>query len=298
MQDILINIPESDKRRKTILFSMLVIAYVGLFALMASGGDSQTSTITQVDPNILLVTQGIISGVFFILLPLLFAQHALAFSSKNFFQPIPLKQLFYLLIIGVSLMVVLSVVIEWNMNIVLPGEAFHVWAKAKEAELKALTEHIIDFQSTTQFTIAFVVIAVFAAIGEEVLFRGLLQNLLAKLSGNIHVAIWGSAILFSAIHLQFFGFFPRMLLGALFGYLYHWSGRLSVAMFAHFFHNGLSITAAYVVSMELTSLPVSPEQMDKAAPWHLILLFALIGIFVLIRFKNHAQENEQLAERV
>ncbi len=298
MQDILINIPESDKRRKTILFSFLVIAYVSVFALMASGSEGNTNSITHVDPTILLVTQGLISGIFFILLPLLFVQHALDFSVKKFFQPIALKQLFYLVIIGVSLMVVLSVVIEWNMNIVLPGEAFHAWAKAKEAELKVLTEHIIDFQSTTQFVIAFLVIAVFAAIGEEVLFRGLLQNLLAKLSGNVHVAIWVSAILFSAIHLQFFGFFPRMLIGALLGYLYYWSGRLSVAMFAHFFHNGLSITAAYIVSMELSTLPVSPEQMDKAAPWSLILLFALIGTFVLIRFKNHAQENEQLAERV
>jgi len=298
MQDILINIPESDKRRKTILFSLLVLGYVGIFTFLASSGDTQSQGITRVAANDLLIVQGLISGIFFILLPLLFTQHALDFSVKKFFRPIPLTQLFYLTIIGFSLMVVLSLVIEWNMNIVLPGEAFNEWAKAKEAELKLITEHIIDFKSTGQFILAFVVIALFAAIGEELLFRGLLQNLLAKLTGNVHVAIWISAILFSAIHLQFFGFFPRMLIGAMFGYLYYWSGRLSVAMFAHFFHNGLSIVAAYAVSMELTTLPVSPEQMDKAAPWSMVLLFALIGTLAVVLFRNHIQRNDGLAQRV
>jgi len=296
MQDILINIPESDKRRKTILFSLLVLGYVGIFAFLASSGDSQSHGITSIDANQLIIVQGLISGIFFILLPLLFAQHALDFSIKHFFRPIPLTQLFYLTIIGFSMMVVLTVVIEWNMNIVLPGESFQAWAKAKEHELKLITEHIIDFKSIGQFVLAFVVIAVFAAVGEELLFRGLLQNLLARLSGNIHVAIWVSAILFSAIHLQFFGFFPRMLIGALFGYLYHWSGRLSVAMFAHFFHNGLSLIAAYIAGLKLESLPIAADQMDQSAPWQLILVFAVIGSVLAYWFKKHSEQYDDLAK--
>lgn len=298
MQDILSHIPTEERQRKTILFSLLVLGYVGLFTFMAGQGDTQSDGITRIDPIDLLLVQGVISGVFFILLPMLFVQHALDFPVRKFFRPIPLVQLFALALIGLSCIVVLSAVIEWNMNIELPGAGFQTWAKAKEAELKILTEHLINFKSTTQFVIAFVVIAIFAAVGEELLFRGLIQNLLAKISGNAHVGIWVSAVLFSAIHLQFFGFFPRLLIGALFGYLYYWSGRLSVAMFAHFFHNGLSITAAYVAGMGLESVPITSDQMDKAAPWHLILVFGLIGAAALIWFKREAKEHDALAKSV
>ena len=67
---------------------------------------------------------------------------------------------------------------------------------------------------------AMLVIAVIPAIGEETLFRGVLQRNLTIWTKNPHVGIWLAAALFSAIHVQFLGFFPRMLLGALFGYLY------------------------------------------------------------------------------
>ena len=69
-------------------------------------------------------------------------------------------------------------------------------------------------------------------------------------------------------------------------------------MFEHFFHNGLSIVEAYAVSMELTTLPVSPEHMDKSAPWSMIVLFALIGTLAVVLFRNHLHRNDRLAERV
>ncbi|MEO0332938.1 MAG: CPBP family intramembrane glutamic endopeptidase, partial [Bacteroidota bacterium] len=125
----------------------------------------------------------------------------------------------------VAFMFANSVVIEWNMSLDFSqlSPAFENWARGKEEELKELTEYLTRFDSIAGLLIGLVVIAVLPAVGEELLFRGLVQPKMQQLFENAHVAIWLSAICFSAIHLQFYGFFPRLLLGALFGYLFYWS---------------------------------------------------------------------------
>jgi membrane protease YdiL (CAAX protease family) len=299
MQNILGNLPEgTDINRKAMLFTGVVLLYVGFYAVMGSGNSEDTSAILAFSPMELLALQGVLSGVFFILLPVLFIVYALHYRLTDFLQPVKLLQLFYVFVIGLSAMMVLSVVVEWNLSIEIPDSAFQQWAASKEAELKMLTEYLINFQSFGQFFVALVVVGVFAAVGEEILFRGLLQNLLFKVTKNAHVAIWVAAIIFSAIHLQFYGFFPRVLLGALFGYLYLWSGKLSIAILAHFLHNGLSLVIAYIASQQIGGLNLSPEQMDQSVPWPFVLLFAVLGGIVIRKFILISRNDGPLAEGV
>jgi hypothetical protein len=84
-------------------------------------------------------------------------------------------------------------------------------------------------------------IAILPALGEELLFRGLIQHLISRWFRNSHVAIFGTAFLFSFIHFQFFGFVPRFLLGLYFGYLLFWSGSLWLPIVAHLINNGLAV---------------------------------------------------------
>jgi membrane protease YdiL (CAAX protease family) len=144
-------------------------------------------------------------------------------------------------------MAVNSVFIEWNSNFIFPefAKGFETWAREREDAATELTTFLTKFESPAELAIAILVIAVLPAIGEEIVFRGLIQNELYRGTKNIHVSIWVAAILFSAIHMQFFGFVPRLLLGALFGYLYYWSGNLTLAMLAHFVNNGISVVAMY-----------------------------------------------------
>lgn len=103
---------------------------------------------------------------------------------------------------------------------------------------------------------------------------------------NPHVAIWIAAFIFSAIHFQFFGFVPRMLLGALFGYLYYWSGNLWIPMLAHFFNNGIQIVAMYYVNNKI--LDIDPE-VETAAPWPTVAAGVIISgvlLYFLRRFFN------------
>lgn len=299
MQNILENHQEgAERKQKAMLFTGFVLLYVGFYAVMGSGSNGDTSAILSVGVMQLLILQGILSGVFFILLPAVFFVYVVKYPIGSLLRPINIPQFFYVVLIGISSLIVLSVIVEWNLSIEIPESSFQRWAEAKEAELKTLTEYIIDFKTTGQFLVALLVVGVFAAVGEELLFRGLLQNLLAKVTGNAHVGIWVAAVIFSAIHLQFYGFFPRVLLGALFGYLYLWSGNLSIAILAHFLHNGISLVIAYVASQKLDGLEISPEQMDQSAPWPMIIAFLGLGVFAIIKFIKTSKENDQVAEGV
>ncbi|MDP4687503.1 MAG: CPBP family intramembrane metalloprotease [Salibacteraceae bacterium] len=101
------------------------------------------------------------------------------------------------------------------------------------------------------------VIAVFPAISEELFFRGFLQNTLLKMGRNHHVAIWVTAFIFSAIHMQFLGFFPRLILGAVLGYSAMYSRSLIVPIIGHFVNNGLAVVLTYYIGMEMMDTPES-----------------------------------------
>lgn len=284
MQNILQSFEPSVQRRKALLFSLVVMAYMAIYAWMGSSGDASATDIQQIDGETWLVIQGVLSGVFFVLLPMLFLQHGLDFPVQKLIRRLDLRTVFYVLGLAICGLVVLSVVVEWNAEIEFSNGQFQQWARAKEDQLKVLTEHVLNIQSFGHFALALLVVAVFAAVGEEVFFRGIMQNLLGSWTGNKHVAIWVTAVVFSAIHLQFFGFFPRLLLGAFFGYLYLYSGNLTVPILGHFFHNALGVTALYAANLQPGGLSVDPDQMDKAAPWPMVGLFLVIGVFLFRHF--------------
>jgi membrane protease YdiL (CAAX protease family) len=88
-------------------------------------------------------------------------------------------------------------------------------------------------------------IALIPALGEEFLFRGTVQRIFAEWFRSEHLAIWAAALLFSLMHYQFLGLIPRVMLGALFGYLFAWTGSIWVAVLAHFVNNGLAVVYYY-----------------------------------------------------
>ena len=164
--------------------------------------------------------------------------------------------------------------------------------------MEELTKYLTEFESTGYLLAAIIVIAVIPGIGEELLFRGFLQNLLKRIFKNDHAAIWIAAILFSAIHFQFYGFVPRMLLGALFGYLYYWSGNLLYPIIAHFINNFVSLIALYVYQKGLTNIDV---ESTEALPMMYVIIFSVLFVVTLIYFKNYlanTHSNEGLERRL
>jgi hypothetical protein len=140
-----------------------------------------------------------------------------------------------------------SLFVNLNMNFDFPEALSGLEAsfKAKEGQLMQLTKYVTDFDSIGEFLIGVLVIGILAGIGEEYLFRGIVQPKMHQYTRNVHWGVWITAFIFSAIHFQFYGFLPRLMLGAFLGYLYLYSGSLLYPMVAHILNNTLMVTLVY-----------------------------------------------------
>ena len=182
-----------------------------------------------------------------------------------------------------------SQIIEWNANLNYDG-AFWQWAKEREDLAEKFTKFFTTFNSSGEFLFAFFVIAVLPAVGEEFCFRGWLQPALQKATGNPHIAIWLSAALFSAFHFQFFGFAPRMLLGAMFGYFMYWSGNLWIPITAHFVNNGLSLVMLYMNQLKIVEFDV---ESTEAVPILYVIPVTIVFVLLMIKLKKLFESREE-----
>lgn len=312
MQNILKHAPAGDRSVTPWILLLILIVYVfcGIIVFTGAGqflvtliyGYSQTDVMGLLASPFdyedgqkpIMIIQGMMSLGGFVLIPILFIFFHLKLRMRFFFKvPKELYQSFFMtLIIMFCFMVTNSIVIEWNQNIDLPDafSPFENWAKNKELELEKLTNYLTIFDSFGDLLIALIVIAILPAVGEELLFRGLIQNLFNKAFNNPHVAIWLSAFLFAVFHFQLYGIIPRMLLGALFGYLYYWSGYLSIAMLAHFINNGLTLIMLFLTQQNV--IDYDPTGLEATPPIYMILLFLLTGSVLLFFFKNYFDKKQ------
>ncbi|MEM8893841.1 MAG: CPBP family intramembrane glutamic endopeptidase, partial [Bacteroidota bacterium] len=191
--------------------------------------------------------------------------------------------------ITICFMFVNSIFIEWNQGIDFPDalDWFENYAQEQEDSLEQITIFLTSFDSTWKFIVSLIVIALIPAVGEEFLFRGLIQNEVHRATRNIHVAIWGSAFFFAFFHLQFYGLVPRMLLGALFGYLYYWSGSLTYASIAHFVNNGFTLVMLYLYQIDLIDFDI---QETESTPLETVVIFFIIGSLLTYLFVRHQHQ--------
>ncbi len=233
--------------------------------------------------NVLLFVQGMNTLVGMIVATYFFERNF--YRNKIHFSAQSPQELY---IFGAILAVIFAMpaitwIAEINQNMVFPAflKEFETWAMQKESELKILTEYITFFNSTPQFVFGFIVIAIIPAIGEELVFRGVFQSFFHYWSKNSHFAIWISAILFSAIHFQFYGFVPRMLLGALFGYLYFWTGNILVPIAGHLANNGFSLLLLHLKNQNLLKIDVeTTAQMPTSMLIGSAIFFCAIIFFI------------------
>ena len=152
----------------------------------------------------------------------------------------------FALAIGIMICAVPAINLLANLNnrIDLPESLDFIEQKmrAMEEAAAALTERFLQADNIGQLIINIGLMALLPALSEELSFRGTLQQVL----GNKHLAIWLTAFIFSAIHMQFYGFIPRMLMGAMFGYIFVWTGSLWVPIVMHFTNNALAVIAYYI----------------------------------------------------
>jgi membrane protease YdiL (CAAX protease family) len=210
---------------------------------------------------------------------------ALGYGWQEYFMPRPLRASWWLLAAALLIILILPFMtglIAWNAGAHFPGflHGFEEWARAKEEELKLLTAYLTQFSTSGRLLAGFVVIALVPAIAEELVFRGVIQRNLVRWFNSRHIGVWLAAAIFSAIHMQFLGFVPRMFLGLVLGYLYEWSGNILVPMAAHFTQNAFQLLIIYLAQHGQLRGDFDPES-TAALPWWLMLLSALASAGLL-----------------
>ena len=183
-----------------------------------------------------------------------------------------------------------------NQKMILPDflKSIENWMREKEDAAMKMTLLLLRIDNAGDFIINLLVIALLPAIAEELLFRGAVQRSFNRMFNNPHIAIWITAFIFSAIHVQFFGFFPRMLLGAAFGYIYLWTGSLWYAMFAHFLNNAFAVCQAWY--FQLHHIPLDQADNSSNFPWYGYVISVILTIFLLKYLKDQTKQGngEQL----
>ncbi len=238
--------------------------------------------------NGLLLSQGIAATIGLILLPWYYLKFSEQRRLRDFFRKENTWPMLVLLVFVASMGLALAIspVVEWNATIHFPEwmSSFGRWVRDTEAVAESIIEIITRDLSPLVFVFVFVVVAILPAIGEELVFRGLIQTELVRATRNPHVGIWLASILFSAIHLQFLGFLPRTLIGAFLGYLYYWSGNLWIPVLAHFFNNGVQLVGLYLFQQGTLSFNVESAE---SAPLVTVIVSIILTLLLLVYFKNY-----------
>lgn len=167
-----------------------------------------------------------------------------------------------------------------NRQIKLPD-----WMAAQEARTGEVIQAILVMESPFELFFTLVVIALLPSIGEELLFRGLIQQQIQRWWRRPVISIWVTAALFSLIHFQFAGFLPRMLLGATLGYLLWWTGSLWAPIIGHFFINAIQVLAQYVLKLDIEQAGAQQQVSELIIPC-LVTLPLLYGLVVFLRPKR------------
>lgn len=193
----------------------------------------------------------------------------------------------------------MNMLVEWNSNLTFPDSMSEIALKMKmmEEAADASVNAMLSGNGLGSLIMGILIIGIFAGFSEEIFFRGALQRFIG-FTVNHHVAIWLTAFIFSAIHLQFFGFIPRLLLGAFFGYLAYWSGSLWLAVYAHVFNNSMVVITKWLAANKLIDIDFDTIGANSADSADIVmavisLCLVIVGIVYIRNLTTAKMNNKQ-----
>lgn len=248
---------ERNPFNSLILLLLLVFAGAIVFTIVSFGlgalfygSESVLKLASDSSSNIeLLKIVQIVTSIGMFIIPALVYAKIQSNDWLRYLKIVPVS--FYLILLTVLISLVASPALDYSMQLnkgmKLPVflKDLEAWMLVKELKMEELTKQLIIMSSLPALLINLLMLAIIPAIGEELIFRAGLQRIFRRWTGNYHIAIWLTAIIFSSIHFQFYGFLPRMFLGAMFGYLLVWSGSLWLPIIAHFLNNAIAVFTAF-----------------------------------------------------
>lgn len=221
------------------------------------------------------------------------------FSSKKPFHFLKLDKapklshIAYLVLVYIVAIPVMNLIIDWNSNIHLPESmnALETLLREFEDSAKNLTDQLTSTQSFFGLISLVFTVGILTGFGEEVFFRGMLTQAIIQKPCNKHVAIWIGAFVFSLMHFQFFGFVPRMLLGAFFGYLLVWSDNLWIPIIAHAINNSSAIIVKFLERQGMDTSSFDSIGTSNNMIWTAIISAIIVTALIIYRNKFGFQKS-------
>ena len=215
-------------------------------------------------------------------------------DNPNFFglehKP-SMKQLLLVVAIFIASIPFLQWVIMANESMSL-GESLRgveEWMRDMQDKNDLITTKFLQGTTITSLLINLTIMAIMPAIGEELFFRGVLMNWFGKAFSNIHVNIIITSVIFSAIHMQFFGFIPRFLLGMVLGYTYYWTASLWAPILLHFVNNAITVFVYFRINSQ--GLDIDPQDVGTSDSTILVIISAVaVGGFMYLLRKTKKKE--------
>ena len=178
----------------------------------------------------------------------------------------------------------MNFIIHCNESVVFPDAL-----SGLENSLKALEESnrtqikiLLGEPTIGSLIMSILIIGLLTGLGEELFFRGALQNIFRTRPMNPHYAIWITAVIFSALHFQFYGFLPRVLLGAFFSYLIFWSGSIWLPIFAHTLNNSLVVISSWISSRNTINFDINKIATDFSSESYVLIFISITTTSLLI----------------
>lgn len=269
-----------------LLFLLIFVCFfvanlIGMSGSLLFGASSLTDLQNEKTIFSLKFLQAWSSVGIFIVPPFLFAY--LSGNSLSF-KSVSRQQLMLTAVIMFFAMPLINGLSLWNEHLHLPAflESVEAWMRAAEAKAMAITEAFLAVNTPLGLAVNILIIAIIPALGEELLFRGVIQKELSKWSGKVHLSIWITAFLFSAMHLQFLGFFPRFLIGGLLGYMFYWSGSIWLPILAHFVNNAVAVILYYMVAKGRLAADVETIGVNEGQTSMLLISFLSVGLLLYL----------------
>lgn len=281
------------------LFFFIFLAFSGL--ILTTLIISLSGHLDELNQSVKITRMALtVQTAFFFIIPSLVFAFLSQSNTKEYLKIDESYNLTFLLL-GVCLIVVIQPLINfigyYNQQIVLPESmsAIQAWMKENELAAEKTTGLLFLDKSMAGLILNLLIIAVVAGLGEELFFRGCLQQIIQKIVKNQHFAVWIAAIVFSAMHFQFYGFIPRVLLGAVLGYMFVWSGTIWVPVVVHTVNNVIGVVLAFLYYGTPQYEDLSVYSLEKNM-WITILslIFTVILIIFMYKKRYKTPENAEL----
>lgn len=230
--------------------------------------------------SILFIKQGLLSllvvqDVFAFILPAIVAMaifYYRPFRAMGLDRTPSWTSLFIIVMFYIVSLPAMNWLVSLNEAMTLPSwmGGMESWMRETEDAAAEATQRILDVNSVWMLIATTFVVGFMAGLSEEMLFRGTIQRTMQDSRLNTHVVVWIVAIIFSAFHLQFYGFVPRMVLGLWLGYLFLWSRNLWVPIIAHTLNNSTVVVFSYLTNKGFVPEGIADEvgiPADGTLPW-------------------------------